>query len=385
MKMSIDDIKREVAGGGITAISLDTSVFDGQRLGLEYGLLKRMGQFKGGDAKFVLSDVVVQEVLRHLMEAASKGQADTRKALKTVGHTWAVSSEVLNGSFDILFGDRTADAVAQERLDGFLKSTNAVIAKADGSVRVGDLVSRYFDRQPPFAQKEAAKHEFPDALALLTLEAWAENEDTKILVVSKDGDWTAFCEESEWLVATDDIGVALSAFQREVAQYTCQLLTQKLFGGDPMGLEEAVSRALEDQSWKIDFVVDADSEFFFEENSISPDITFEEIRVFADGAALEPVEYGDDFLVARVTAVVEAEITAEFSFKHWDGIDKEYMSMGSGTATTRKGFDVDVLVTFQGELPDNVDIDDVEVIEKRERAYFGDIEPDWMSNPDANE
>jgi len=47
--------------------------------------------------------------------------------------------------------------------------------------------------------------------------------------------------------------------------------------------------------------------------------------------------------------------------------------------------DVDILVTFRGELPDNVDIDDVEVIEKRERAFFGEIEPDWMSNPEANE
>jgi len=47
--------------------------------------------------------------------------------------------------------------------------------------------------------------------------------------------------------------------------------------------------------------------------------------------------------------------------------------------------DVDILVTFRGELPDNVDIDDVEVIEKREHAFFGEIEPDWMSNPEANE
>jgi len=385
MKRSIEELKQDIADGEIAAISVDTSVFVAQQLGFEYGLLRRLRQFKGGNASFVLTDVVIREALLHLSEMATNAQADTRKAFKAVGHLWAVSPNTLAETADNIFGGQTASEVSSRRIQDFIAATDAEIVRAESFVKVADLVARYFDRQPPFGEKESAKHEFPDALALLTLEAWAERANTKVLVVSRDSDWSRYCEASNRLVHIGDLGVALSAFQREVAQYTCTLLTQQLRRGDPLGVGGALEAALEDQGWKIDFTSDADSQFYYEETSLSPDLSFEEIKVIGDGPAFEPVEYGDGFLVTRVTAVVEADITATFSFKHWDGIDNDYVSMGTGTARKREAIGVDFLVTFRGDLPDDMAIDEVEVIEKRERVFFGEVEPDWMANPEANE
>lgn len=48
------------------AITLDTSIFDRYDLALEAGMLKQMEQFQGGNSQFVLSEIVIREVHRHL-------------------------------------------------------------------------------------------------------------------------------------------------------------------------------------------------------------------------------------------------------------------------------------------------------------------------------
>ena len=56
------------------AITVDTNIFDEQQLNLEGGLLKQLYQFKDGSPKFVLSEIVVREVGRHLQRAGRKRQ-----------------------------------------------------------------------------------------------------------------------------------------------------------------------------------------------------------------------------------------------------------------------------------------------------------------------
>jgi hypothetical protein len=45
--------------------------------------------------------------------------------------------------------------------------------------------------------KERKKSEFPDALALLSLERWATQNKSLVLLVSADGDWKKLVEQSE--------------------------------------------------------------------------------------------------------------------------------------------------------------------------------------------
>lgn len=54
------------------AITLDTNIFDENSLSLEGGMLQQLQQFKGGLAHFVLSEIVVREIHRHLTEEAQK-------------------------------------------------------------------------------------------------------------------------------------------------------------------------------------------------------------------------------------------------------------------------------------------------------------------------
>ena len=61
----------------------------------------------------------------------------------------------------------------------------------------------YFSPETPF--EEGKKHEFPDAIALITLEDWAKTNGKNLLAITRDKGWIAFCEKSEWIDAEQDV------------------------------------------------------------------------------------------------------------------------------------------------------------------------------------
>jgi len=151
MKMELDDIKRAISDGDITAISIDTSIVDGQQRWLEYGLLKRLRQFKSSSVDVVLPEVVVNEMRAHLLRDAIEAQSVLKKAMKLAKKSWRVSEADIKSVTDIIHGTDSPEAVAQRRVDDFIANIGALILKADGRVEVQELVDRYFGHIAPFA------------------------------------------------------------------------------------------------------------------------------------------------------------------------------------------------------------------------------------------
>ena len=56
------------------AITIDTNIFDQNRLKSHEGLLKRLGQFKDTLTQFVLSEVIAGEITRHLTRQAQQAE-----------------------------------------------------------------------------------------------------------------------------------------------------------------------------------------------------------------------------------------------------------------------------------------------------------------------
>ena len=381
MNLTLDDIKQEVAAGKITAISLDTSIFDGQQRGLERGLLKRVSQFNGTAVTVVLSDIVVRELEAHLRRDAAEAQSNLKKALKNAGQAWQLSESKRGVLETEIFGTDTVEQVARRRLDGFISGTNAKITKAEEQQLMPELMRRYFEHQPPFAENAKKKNEFPDALALLTLESWAKERDTKVLVVTNDNDWRRYCAAPTRLVAIDNLVEALGCFQQEEVAYLCDQLSKSISDGDPHHVSDAIEQAIQEQDWKIQFIPEANSQFHFKEDFPEAELQLIRINGIESGDALEPVEYEDGELVARVSVDVSADVTCNFSFEKWDAIDKEYIPMGSGTAVAATEISIELLVTFSGHLPEAPEIVEIEVLEQREQMDFGEIGPDWMNDP----
>jgi hypothetical protein len=48
------------------AITIDTSIFESNGLKLEFGLLKKLSQFKESPAKLVISEIILRELTGHI-------------------------------------------------------------------------------------------------------------------------------------------------------------------------------------------------------------------------------------------------------------------------------------------------------------------------------
>jgi PIN domain len=83
------------------------------------------------------------------------------------------------------FGQAAQD-FAESFFASFIDAVAPVMVGVQNVVEPTDLLRRYFAADPPFGGKETKKHEFPDAMALISLEAWARAARTMMLVISRD-------------------------------------------------------------------------------------------------------------------------------------------------------------------------------------------------------
>ncbi|NEQ78670.1 MAG: DUF4935 domain-containing protein, partial [Okeania sp. SIO2C9] len=221
MDIELEKLKKIVREGQFGALTLDTSIFDAQGLKLESGLLRQLEQFQDNSTRLILSEVVREEVLSHLTMKVKEAQKLIEKSLKQAKEHLRVEPQHLEDIKKLLCYERKAQEIASERFSQFVKLTSLEIVEAQDYVMVSDLIQRYFKAKPPFSETGKKKNEFPDAIALMSLERWANKNQTKIIVVTSDQDWKNFCQDSESLVAIDDFAESLGLFQLQDADDIC--------------------------------------------------------------------------------------------------------------------------------------------------------------------
>lgn len=375
--ISVEELKQAVVGGRIGAISIDTSVVERHQYGFESGVLAKMSQFGRANTMHLALDIVLHEVRSHLTKEADLVRSQVKNALKPLGNSWGIEKDARAEALRILFGDQSGDARTEGRLQEFLDDSSATVLTCAEFVGLPELLSRFVETKPPFGNKEAKKHEFPDAIALLSLEGWATKNKTSVIAVSSDGDWKRFCLESDRVYYVDDLAHALSVFQAG-ADDAAALFKAMLGDGKIEELDTIVLDAIAVQSDKISINFEAAANWYYEAELDHIEVSSE--TPLADQLkAFDVVEYEDDTLVLQTSLTID--VTAHFiaSFQHWDSIDREYCGMGSATVSQTEPLDLDLIITV---LFDNgsVTIDSVELLPARTTMDFGEIEPDWMSD-----
>lgn len=73
----------------------------------------------------------------------------------------------------------------------------------------------YFLHQAPFKETGNKKNEFPDAIALLSLQSWAEENNKKLLAVSSDKDWIDFSIHKDHIDVIDDLAKAMDILNKQ--------------------------------------------------------------------------------------------------------------------------------------------------------------------------
>lgn len=380
-----EKINNQILAGEITALTIDTSIFEKNGLALESGLLAQLEQFRVSEFELVIANTVANEVKRHLAKNATDATRALRTALTHTAKHRALSSthqEELSALSNLAASDD--DARARKRFDDWVQRVGADIIHEDKFASIGEVMRRYEAGEPPFAETGEKKQEFPDAVALSTLEGWAEDRNTRILAVALDKDWQRYGAKSQRVIVVDDLADALSTIQGAgTAREPAVRLATLFVAGDPVGLRAAVLEAARNQVDKFEFRVEADSQFAVEEEGV--DATVDDVSLDipdATGATLDTISHDDEQAVIKVSGTASLQIDVHFSFEKFDSIDRDYVDMGSATIPEDVVIEFEALVTVHVDA-DGLTVDDVELLPVTHDMNFNDIEPDWMSDPDS--
>lgn len=361
------------------AITIDTSIFDKYGNRLDQGLLKALEQFRGKPVRFILSEIVVRELIDHMERQVVSSVASMERAIKDARSYLGVDVCLPFELLKLMETSSNLHEVAKQRLAGFIERAGVIVISAGYNVDVQDLVRRYFSSEPPFSDGKK-KNEFPDAIALLSLEAYAKENDFKVLAVSLDSDWEKFCSASNWVDISKDLAEAVAVFQpQNDAVDMCVALAKELSQKEEAFNE--IASQVEDHVSDLEFLVDADSQFHWDLQSMyikSNELYFEEER---DGLpVLNPVRIDDGRAIIETKIGVKCTVEAEFALSVRDGIDKDYVSMGIAVEQKEMHFTCGLLFTVHWDLTSGgytFDISDVDVTNDREVVSFGYLEPEW--------
>ncbi|QDD65588.1 hypothetical protein EJD96_16185 [Herbaspirillum seropedicae] len=382
----VEKIREMVESGEIAAISVDTSIFDAHRHRLDKGLFSKLRQFGDGTARLIFPDAVWSEIGLHLLDNISNSR-------KRLGKDLVELCEFVGGDVkEVAALKEKMDKMPQEgtickkHLDNFLSESKAEVLVAGDHVNIDEIMALYFERKPPFQASGPKRKEFPDAVALRTLQSWAEKNNTKVLLVSNDNDWKNYCELSNRLFLLQDLALALAMFN--AVGDKIKVLLKKFFAllqEEKSEILDVIQIALKSYDWYKKIHIQADSQFFYEEDGIELiDVTAVE---YADGQeGIHLIESGEGYISVSFRVIADLTFNVGFSFDKWDGGDKEYLSMGDASIENSAQTEVEVTLSINyAEGEDGPEFGDLDMDIEPDGfdLEFGEIEPSWMSDPDS--
>lgn len=306
--------------GAISALTIDTNIFDEKGLQLRATPLASVAILKNRAFTFLLSGTVANEVRGHIEKRADEALRAARKAIGEALYAFKTHQPTRDHILNHITGGQTPADAAQSRFTQYVNDSGCEILEDEELVTTKELFDGYFEGQPPFGTGKK-KDEFPDALALHALEATAAVRETSILVVSKDGDWRSFCEASTRLYLVSEIETALGLLNDPplvVRQSILAWLAQE--GDGRVEVQSALENAI------IDLDVDVNGYAISGELEAIPYGTELRNVVWSEDSDIDIIETSDPDSDGVVTAVlsmplqVDLRVQVELSFSVWDSV-----------------------------------------------------------------
>lgn len=357
-----------------TAILLDTSIYDQYGLKLEKGLLGKLSQFSRTPTTFLIPDVIYNEVKNHLERKIRTSRGSLEKAFEEAGDHLFFDGSELNDAKKTLIESRQVEGLGKSRLDRFVGVTDARVLTTGDYVSVPELLERYFSSEAPFADTGKKKNEFPDAITLMAVQAWAEKNGENVLAVARDDDWQRFCADAENLHYEPDLSNALAQFNEETAPYELiENLQKALAEGQAYKFLHDVAVLLESTFDGFAPEQEADSYLYWEADGCSGG--FDDFE-FTDNL-FTVIDKDENWVVIEAFADISLYAEGDFSLSVYDSFDKDHVYMGSITKRAEETYTSRILITISGDLSGSIDdltIEDVEVIERPTSMDFGELE-----------
>lgn len=359
------------------AIVIDTSIYIGNGLKLEKGLLGKLSQLKKSSVDFLIPDVIYGELRSHLEQKIKSSHSALEKAINEAGDHLFFEAGSIEAIKSLTPNKDDVEALAENRLKAFIEATGAEIFECGKYVSVTSLLQKYFANHAPFSETGKKKSEFPDAIVLMAIDSWACQEGFKVIAVSKDDDWKKYCETSDNLVCLDDLSEVLAILNRKsapeefIARLEAELNSNKaqsFLDGIGLQLKSALDGFTPDQ--------EADSFLQWEPDGVEG--WFKEFSLVSN--ELKVIESDDEYLVIEALASITVEAEGDFSLSVHDSIDGDDVPMGGVTASATETFESPILITIHGDLygeTSELDVVEVEIVSPITSIDFGTLEPDF--------
>jgi len=351
------------------AITIDTQVIYANGHELDSGLVGQLDQYKDGLVKFILSEINLREIHKALTEKAKSPQDSLAKAIKSGSANGQIETDQLNALKSVQNAMIPPSDHATKQLTEFLAKSGAEVVAADRA-EIKSILGKYFKNEPPFGGK-GKKSEFPDAIALISLESWAKENGKKILAVSKDNDWATFAKGCEHIDVVEDLAKAMALLnvlaEETIPKAKAVLDAIKAGDSDTISMLQApLEFAVESEYPYLEF----DGPMPGEQEGISLSLVSYEIEGLDDSSTeIDIVRVGNRTFAFRVPVLITANVYAEISFSIRDSIDRDYVPMGSTSIEQETDFHAYLLIECSYFLNDPKDedstiyeVDDVELL-----------------------
>ena len=373
-----DQLRTLLSKGGISALTVDTCIFDEKKLQFNSPPLQALAKLNGRGFRFMLPNTVGNEVIRHLEEEASASFKSARReigqALRAFGTKDPTRDELLNQ----ITGARTPTQVAEQYFGQYVKDSGCEILNDAELVDTGTLFGDYFTGRAPFGSGKK-KNEFPDALALNALERTACDRGFGILIVTKDRDWKEFCRNSQHLYLITSIERALALVAnapRVLRKSVLDWLEDETLGG--ANLESHLAEKVQ--------LMDFGAIAYPSLGQCELDVWAGELQgvILPEGDDIDiiEVEHQEDRnwlrLVVSVPLVMVAKIPVDVNFFIWDSVDKESLSMGGRTIEFDDEIATEATIALdifeQGTEDEEIVFVDVEIVSDYHEVDLGEVD-----------
>lgn len=333
-------------------VFVDTSMYQSKNFQFYQHALGRFTDLCQENAiNLLMSPVVEQEVRSHLISQGTEAARNIKDFKKTI----KILRNLTNLPQHSIFSELTKETINEnliENFDNFL--FDAVYEKVSvGEASLESIVNSYFNKVAPFSDKK--KSEFPDAIILSSLLAWAKKNNSQVYVLSTDGDMADFCENSNgWLIYSND----LDRFIGDVIFTEDKLKDLSAFALDQYkAVKDEVEALFEEQLDSIEYT----SSGFDLDNEIT-EIETSALTIGSINVIKADRDYAEFSL--ELTFDVEAwHSFSDYDRSIWDSEDKKYIFVAQSSRHIRNTVKCIGYVTIQYEegLSVNTTLDSVEV------------------------
>lgn len=174
-------------------IFIDTNIFDEQNYNFDSSAFSPfIAAVKGQNFVLLLPDPIMREVNRHIKTRslnALKALEDAKRKAPFLSK-WKSWPLRLEKHRDILFWE--LQKIVKKEWGDFLQLFDIKKLSYD-EINLNEIMNWYDERRAPFGKGKKRK-EFPDALAIASVSAYAKQNGTPVAVISKDGGIKNACD-----------------------------------------------------------------------------------------------------------------------------------------------------------------------------------------------